>query len=168
MSAVGQPSHVGADDQRLERSGADDRSGVRDDRTHKPLQAAAHLGHGDDELALGGLDPARAVAVARAGRVGCSRVAGAPEECRELVLDRTLEDEPGAEPAQFSEPLGVIEPIEQGRLDRFLDPGTGGYSSFHGVVSFANFLGPLGSLRRLHFYSSLRTPPFPPLGGTLL
>ena len=47
----------------------------------------------------------------------------------------------------------------EGRLDGSLDLDAEGYSSIHGVVSFANFLGPLWSLRRLHSSSGLRTPP---------
>jgi hypothetical protein len=56
--------------------------------------------------------------------------------------------------------MGVGEAAGEGRLDGSLDLDAGGYSSIHGVVSFANFLGPLWSLRRLHFSSGLRTRPF--------
>ena len=99
------------------------------------------------------------MAVARARRLGRPLVAGAAQEGRHLVLDGPLEDELGAQAPELAQLVGAADPTEQDRLDGFLDPGAGGYSSFHGVVSSANFLGPLWSLRRLHFYSGLRTPP---------
>jgi len=89
----------------------------------------------------------------------CSLVAGAAQERLELILDGPLEDEPRAQPAELAETVGLLEPIEQGGLDRGLDLDAGGYSSIHGVVYSANFLGPLWSLRRLHFHNGVRTPP---------
>jgi len=53
-----------------------------------------------------------------------------------------------------------------GRFDGGLDLDAGGYSSIHGVVSLANFLGPLWSLRRLHFSSGLRTRPLQLIGDS--
>ena len=99
--------------------------------------------------------------VARARRLGGPRIAGADQERLELVLDGPLENQPGAQATELTEPVGVLEPSQQSGLDRGLDLDAGSYSSIHGVVSFANFLGPLWSLRRLHFYSGLRTPPGP-------
>ena len=47
--AIGQAPDVGADDERLERSGPDDRSGVGDRRADEPGEGVADLGHGDRE-----------------------------------------------------------------------------------------------------------------------
>jgi hypothetical protein len=93
------------------------------------------------------------VAVPGSGGRLRSLVAGSAEERLELVLDGPLEDEPGAEATELTEPVRLLEPIEQDRLDCGLDLDAGGYSSIHGVVSSANFQGPLWSLRRLHFYT---------------
>jgi hypothetical protein len=86
-------------------------------------------------------------------------VAGPAEEGCHLVLDRALEDELGAETAELAQLVGTADPVEQGGLDGGLDLDAGGYSSIHGVVSFANFQGPLWSLRRLHFSSGFRSAP---------
>jgi hypothetical protein len=51
--------------------------------------------------------------------------AGAAQERRELVLDGSLEDEPRAQPAELSEPVGLLEPMEQSGLDRGLDLDAG-------------------------------------------
>ena len=157
--AVRQAPDVGPDHERLERPGPDDRSRVGDDRGHEAGQGVTRLGHRDRDLALGGLDTPRPVPVARARRLGGPRIAGAAQERLELVLDGPLENQPGAQATELTEPVGVLEPSQQSGLDRGLDLDAGSYSSIHGVVSFANFLGPLWSLRRLHFYSGLRTPP---------
>jgi hypothetical protein len=77
------------------------------------------------------------VAVPGARCLGRPLVAGAPQEGRHLVLDRALEDELGAEAPELAQLVGTADPIEQDQLDGFLDPGAGGYSSFHGVVSSA-------------------------------
>jgi hypothetical protein len=156
---VTQAPDVGADDERLQRPGPDDRARVGDHPRDEASQGVPDLGHRDRDLALGGLDPPGAVAVARACGVGGPRIAGPPEERGHLVLDRALEDELGAETAELAQLVGTADPVEQGGLDGGLDLDAGGYSSIHGVVSFANFQGPLWSLRRLHFYSGLRTPP---------
>ena len=94
-------------------------------------------GHRDRDLALGGLDAAGTRPVARAPGVGRPRVAGAPEEDRDLVLDGALEDELRSEAAEGAQSIGAVDPIEQDRLDGFLDLDAGGYPSFHGVVSSA-------------------------------
>jgi len=133
--AIGQAPDVGTNDQRLERSGPDDRPGVGDRRADEPGETVADLGHGDRQLALGGLDPAGPVTVpGTAGRLR-PLVASPAEERLEFVLDGPLEDEPGAQAAELGEPVGLLEPGEQGRLDRGLDLDAGGYSSIHGVVS---------------------------------
>ena len=67
------------------------------------VEGAPHLGHRDRDLALGGLDPAGPVAVARAGRLGRPLVAGAPEEGRQLVLDGPLEDELGTQAPELAQ-----------------------------------------------------------------
>ncbi len=63
-------------------------------------------------------------------------VAGPPQEGRHLLLDRPLEDELGAQAAERAEGVGIGEPRGQGRFDGRLDLDAGGYSLFHGVVSF--------------------------------
>jgi hypothetical protein len=135
--AVGEAPDVGADDERLERSGPDDGPRVGDDRADEPLKGAPDLGHADRDLALGGLDPAGPVAVP--GTDGALRplVAGAAEEGRHLVLDRPLEDELRAQAPELTQLVGTADPIEQEPVDGFLDPGARGYPSFHGVVSSA-------------------------------
>ena len=95
--AVREAPDVGADDERLERPGPDDRARVGDDPRDEPGERVAHLGHGDHDLALGGLDPSRPGAVARSRGVGGPGIAGAPQERLELVLDRALEDELGTQ-----------------------------------------------------------------------
>ena len=82
------------------------------------VRRIADLGNGDRDLALGGLDPTRAVAVAGAAGRLRPLVAGAAQERRELVLDGPLEDEPRAQATQLTEPVRFLEPIEQGGLDR--------------------------------------------------
>ena len=77
------------------------------------------------------------MAVARARRLGRPLVAGTPEEGRHLVLDGALEDELGSQAPELAQLVGAADPTEQHLLDGFLDPGAGGYSSFHGVVSSA-------------------------------
>jgi hypothetical protein len=134
--AIGQTPDVGADDERLERSRPDDRAGVGDDRADEPGEGAADLGHRDRDLALGGLDPAGTMAVARARRLRRPRVAGPTEEGRDFLFHGTLDHEPGAQAAELAQSVGVIEPVEQDRLDGGLDPEAWRYSSFHGVVSF--------------------------------
>ena len=74
-------------------------------------------------------------AVAGTCGVGRPRVAGPPQEGLELVLDRPLEDELGAQAAELAQLVGAAGPAEQGRLDGGLDLDAGGYSSIHGVVS---------------------------------
>jgi len=157
--AVTEAPDVGADDERLERSGPDDRPRVGDDRADEARKRVAHLGHGDRDLALGGLDPAGSVAIARAAGIGRPLIPGPAKEDRDFLFHGPLEDELGAEAPELTQVIGTADPIEQDRLDGFLDLDAGGYSSIHGVVSLANFLGPLWSLRRLHFYSGVRTPP---------
>jgi hypothetical protein len=135
--AVGQAPDVRPDDQRLERAGPDDRPRVRDDRADEPLERAPDLGHADRDLALGGLDPTRPVAVP--GTDGALRpfVASPAEKGRHLVLDRALEDERGAQAPELAQLVGAADPTEQGLLDGGLDLDARGYSSFHGVVSSA-------------------------------
>ena len=65
--------------------------------TDEPLEGAPDLGHGDGQLALGGLDPAETRPVARSGRLGRALVAGPAEEGRDLVFGGPLEDELGTE-----------------------------------------------------------------------
>jgi hypothetical protein len=115
--AVGGAPNVGPDDQRFERSGPDDRPGVGDDRTHEAFEGAPHLGHGDQQLALGGLDTPRPLAVARARCLRRPLVAGPAEEGRQLVLDRPLEDELGAQAPELAQLVGAADPLEQDRLD---------------------------------------------------
>ena len=160
-----QAPDVGADDERFERPRPDNSPRVGDDRADEPLEGAPDLGHGDRDLALGGLDPTGPVAVAQTHPLGCPLVAGTPEEGRHLVLDGALEDELGTQAPELAQLIGTADPIEQDRLDRFLDPGARGYSLLHGVVSFCELPGPLWSLRHLDFYRGVRTPPIPSRGS---
>ena len=154
---VTQAPDVGADDERLQRPGPDDRARVGDDPRDEASQGVPDLGHRDRDLALGGLDPPGARAVARARGLGGPRI-GPAEERGLLVLDRALEDELGTETAELAQLVGTADPDEQGGLEAasiwtlrlFFDPRRG----LH-----LRFASPLWSLCRLHFYSGLRTPP---------
>src|ERR1035437_5198049 len=70
------------DDERFEGPGPDDRLRVGDHRAHEAREGVTNLGHGDRDLALGGLDPPGARAVARARGLGGPLVAGSPQEDR--------------------------------------------------------------------------------------
>ena len=82
-------------------------------------------------------DPAATVTVARARGIGRPLVSGAPEEDRDLVLDRPLEDELGSETPEGAQSIGIGKAAGQDRFDGGLDLDAGGYPSFHGVVSSA-------------------------------
>jgi hypothetical protein len=123
--AIGGAPDGGADDERLEWSRPDDRAGVGDDRTDEAFEGAPDLGHRDQQLALGSLDPPGSVTVARAGRLGRPRVAGPPEEGRQLVLDHPLKNELGAQASKLAQLVGAADPLEQDRLDGFLNPVLG-------------------------------------------
>ena len=122
------------DDEGLQRSGADDAADVGDDARDEVRERITDLGHRDGDLALGGLDAARPMTVARTGGLGRPFVAGSPEEGGDLLLDGALDDELGAQAAELTQAIGIVEPIEEHLLDGFLDPGTRGYPWFHGVV----------------------------------
>ncbi len=130
----------------------------------KRVRLSRTWGMATRDLALGGLDPAGPGAVARAGRLGCPFVAGPAQEGRHLLLDGPLDDELGTQAAELGQAVGIVEPSEEHLLDGFLDPGAGGYPSFHGVVLLGELPGPLRSLRRPHFSSDLRTPPITTAG----
>jgi hypothetical protein len=100
---------------------------VREQLRDERLRGLAHLRDLDLELALCGLQPARAIAVseprvevAKATLVvGPALVARPPEPSVELVLDRPLDDQPGAEPGQLRQrPARVLaDPDAQQLVD---------------------------------------------------
>ena len=93
-------------------------------------------------------------------RRGRPLVASPTQEHRQLVLDRPLEDELGAQPSDLAEGIGSSRPSSSTRSIASSIRMLGGYPSVHGVVSFCELPGPLRSLRRRHFYSGVRTPPW--------
>lgn len=119
-------------------------------------ERVARLGHRDRDLTLGHLSPAGTMAGARAGCLG-RPLAPEPAEEGGHVLDRALENEPGAEPAELAQLVGTADPAQQDHQNGFLSPGARGLSLFHGVVSFCDLQGSLWSLRRLLSYGGVRT-----------
>ena len=67
VRAAGRPNvlFLLSDDQRFERSRADNAAHVRDHPTDEAFECAAYLRHGDADFALGGLDWLVPTAVAR-------------------------------------------------------------------------------------------------------
>ena len=98
---IGQAPHIGADDERFEGPGADDGLGVGDGRGDEAGEGVTDLGHRHGDLALGGLDAPGPGPVARAGRCLDPFVAGPTEEGGDLLLDRPLDDQLGAETAEL-------------------------------------------------------------------
>jgi hypothetical protein len=104
---------------------------VREERRDERLRGLADLRDLDFELALCGLHPAGAIAVPEPGVeiakpaliVGPALVAGSAEPGVELVLDRALDDQPGAELRELRERLsGVLADSDGEQLvDLFLN-----------------------------------------------
>ena len=97
---IRQPAHVTANDQRLQRPGANHGSGVRDHLTDEALGGVAHLGHGNADLTLSGLDRLWPGSVTRAisGRrplVPCSAKEGS-----NFFLHGPLQHQAGSQPSQ--------------------------------------------------------------------
>ena len=89
---------------------------MREERRDERLGGLAHLRDLDFELALCGLHPAGAIAVPEPGVeiakpaliVGPALIAGPAEPSIELVLDRALDDQPGAELRQLRQRLARV------------------------------------------------------------
>src|SRR5439155_8525607 len=82
------------------------------------------------------------------------------KKLRCLFLDRSLQHQPGPQPAQFGEALVVGQSLAQQLLDRALQDAAGRYSCRHDVVLL---LGGFPDLPRettsFYFYSAVRTRP---------
>jgi hypothetical protein len=80
------------------------------------------------------------VAVARAAGIGCALEASSAQEPLDLLLDRPLEHELGAQAAELGQLIKAVtnvpalEAVEQQLLDLRFDLDTRGYPCLHGVV----------------------------------
>ena len=71
------------------------------------------------------------VPVARARRRRRTLVARTAQECGDFLIDRSLQDEPGSQPAQFRQVLALVaEPVGQHFLDLLFEPNTRGDSRY--------------------------------------
>ncbi len=81
----------------------------------------------DLQLALGRLHPTRPHSVPRASRLGRPLVPSPPQEARHLLLQGTLQDQTGSQPADLGQMLCVAQPLAQQLLDGRLQDGARRY-----------------------------------------
>src|SRR4051794_7539856 len=125
-----------ADHHRLQRLGAQQLRAAREQLGDERLRRLADLGYLDRKLALGGLHPARAKAVAQPRRrLRPPLIPGAAQPRVELLLNRPLDDQAGAELRELRQRLARIlaDPDGQQPVDLLLDLRRRRYRPSHGV-----------------------------------
>jgi hypothetical protein len=131
-----EPAHERADHHRPQRLSAQQPRPARKQLGHERLGRLPHLWNGDRKLSLGRLHPPWPEAVAQPGRrLRPALISGATQPRVELILDRALDDQPGAEPRELRQRLARVltDPDSQQPVDLLLDLRRRRYRASHGV-----------------------------------